>query len=50
MNCALFAPLVIQSEIALNVRMATPFKHPRTGVDYILRADPKDIRETFGKS
>jgi len=50
MNRALFAPLVIQSEAALSVRMATPFKHPRTGVDYILRAVPKDIRETFGKS
>lgn len=30
--------------------MATPFKHPRTGVYYIRRAVPKDIRETFGKS
>ena len=34
----------------MSVRMATPFKHPRTGVYYIRRAVPKDIRETFGKS
>lgn len=30
--------------------MATPFKHPRTGVYYIRRAVPEDIREAFGKA
>lgn len=32
------------------MRMATPFKHPRTGVYYIRRAVPKDIREALGKT
>lgn len=34
----------------MGIRMATPFKHPRTGVYYIRRAVPKDIQEALGKS
>ena len=30
--------------------MATPFKHPRTGVYYIRRAVPEDLREALGKT
>jgi integrase len=30
--------------------MATPFKHPRTGVYYLRRAVPKDIQEALGKT
>lgn len=34
----------------MRVRMATPFKHPRTGVYYLRRAVPKDIQEALGKT
>lgn len=30
--------------------MATPFRHPRTGVYYIRRAVPEDLREAIGKA
>lgn len=34
----------------MGVKMATPFKHPRTGVYYLRRAVPKDIQEALGKT
>jgi integrase len=41
---------VIQKGDTLGVKMATPFKHPRTGVYYLRRAVPKDIQEALGKT
>lgn len=41
---------MIQKGDTLGVKMATPFKHPRTGVYYIRRAVPKGIQEALGKT
>ena len=32
------------------LRMATPFKHPKTGGYYIRRAVPKGLQEALGKT
>lgn len=34
----------------MGIRMATPFKHPRTGGYYIRRAVPEDLREALGRA
>ena len=41
---------MIKKGDTLRVRMATPFKHPRTGVYYLRRAVPKAIQEALGKT
>ena len=40
---------MIQKGDTVGLKMATPFKHPRTGVYYVRRAVPKDLREALGK-
>lgn len=41
---------MIQMGDTVGLRMATPFKHPRTGVYYLRRAVPQDLRKALGKT